>query len=45
MDIPNILVIMSDEHDRGLAGCYGDPVVRTPNLDYPRSYGRETPEE
>ncbi len=32
-DRPNILVIMSDEHDKGVLGCYGDPVVRTPNLD------------
>ncbi len=30
---PNILFIMSDEHDPGVTGCYGDPVVRTPNLD------------
>ncbi|MCW8133311.1 MAG: sulfatase-like hydrolase/transferase [Planctomycetota bacterium] len=30
---PNILVIMSDEHDRAVAGCYGDPLVRTPHLD------------
>ena len=30
---PNILCIMSDEHDVGVAGCYGDPVVRTQNLD------------
>ena len=32
-DRPNILVIMSDEHDPGVMGCYGDPVVQTPNLD------------
>lgn len=30
---PNILVIMSDQHARGKLGCYGDPLVRTPNLD------------
>lgn len=30
---PNILLIMSDEHDRKVAGCYGDKLVRTPNLD------------
>lgn len=30
---PNILVIMSDEHDRAVAGCYGDSLVRTPHLD------------
>lgn len=30
---PNILVIMTDQHSSHVAGCYGDPVVRTPNLD------------
>ena len=30
---PNILVIMSDEHDPAVTGCYGHPVVRTPHLD------------
>ena len=30
---PNILVIMTDEHDRAVAGCYGDQLVRTPHLD------------
>jgi len=30
---PNILVIMSDEHDPAVTGCYGDPIVKTPNLD------------
>jgi choline-sulfatase len=30
---PNILVIMSDEHNAGVTGCYGNPVVQTPNLD------------
>ncbi len=29
----NLLIIMSDQHSRGLMGCYGHPVVRTPNLD------------
>jgi choline-sulfatase len=29
----NVLIIMSDQHSRRIAGCYGDPVVRTPNLD------------
>jgi len=32
-DRPNILCIMSDEHDPGVLGCYGDPIVRTPHLD------------
>lgn len=29
----NVLLIMSDEHSREVAGCYGNPFVRTPNLD------------
>jgi choline-sulfatase len=30
---PNILVIISDEHDPAVTGCYGDPIIHTPNLD------------
>lgn len=30
---PNILFIMSDEHDPAVSGCYGDPLVETPNMD------------
>lgn len=30
---PNILWIMSDEHNYGVAGCYGNRLVRTPNID------------
>lgn len=29
----NLLFISSDEHSRKVLGCYGNPVVRTPNLD------------
>lgn len=29
----NLLIIMSDEHSRKVLGCYGDPIVQTPNLD------------
>ncbi len=29
----NLLHILSDQHARHVAGCYGDGVVRTPNLD------------
>ena len=29
----NVLFIMSDEHAREIAGCYGNWTVRTPNLD------------
>ncbi|OHB67805.1 MAG: hypothetical protein A2Y77_10505 [Planctomycetes bacterium RBG_13_62_9] len=30
---PNILVIMSDEHNAGVLGCYGNRIIQTPNLD------------
>ncbi len=30
---PNILVIMSDEHNASVLRCYGNSIVRTPNLD------------
>ena len=30
---PNILVIMSDEHNAGVLGCNGNDIVKTPNLD------------
>ena len=30
---PNILIIMTDEHGPSFTGCYGHPVVETPNLD------------
>jgi choline-sulfatase len=30
---PNILVIMSDEHNAGVLGCNGDALAGTPNLD------------
>ncbi len=30
---PNVLVIMSDEHDPAVSGCYGDPIAETPHLD------------
>ena len=30
---PNILVIMSDEHNASVLGRYGNSIVRTPNLD------------
>ena len=32
-DRPNLLFILSDQHSQGVAGCYGDPIVETPNLD------------
>jgi choline-sulfatase len=29
----NLLILLSDNHSRALAGCYGDPQATTPNLD------------
>lgn len=31
---PNILVVMTDDHGRWAAGCYGNREVRTPTMDY-----------
>ncbi len=33
MSKTNILVIMSDQHNVKVTGCYGDELVRTPNID------------
>ncbi len=30
----NLLLIMSDQHNRRMMGCAGHPVVQTPNLDH-----------
>lgn len=30
---PNILIIMADQHNPHVLGCYGDPIVKTPHLD------------
>jgi len=30
---PNLLYIHSDQHSPFVAGCYGDPLVKTPHLD------------
>jgi choline-sulfatase len=30
---PNLLFLFSDQHAQQVAGCYGDRLVRTPNLD------------
>ena len=29
----NLLFIMSDEHNKRVLGCYGHPMIKTPNLD------------
>lgn len=33
MSAPNLIVIMSDEHDPRYMGASGDPLIQTPNLD------------
>jgi choline-sulfatase len=35
----NLLFILSDEHQRDIAGCYGDSVAITPNIDRLASRG------
>jgi choline-sulfatase len=30
---PNLLFILSDQHTCKVTGCYGDPLIATPNLD------------
>ena len=30
---PDILIIVSDQHNASITGCYGDPLVKTPNID------------
>ena len=29
----NLVIIFSDQHSKHMLGCYGNPAVRTPNLD------------
>jgi len=38
-DRPNIVFILSDQHAANVLGCYGDEIVRTPNLDRLASEG------
>jgi choline-sulfatase len=33
MTRPNLLYILSDQHAQTVAGCFGDPLAPTPNLD------------
>jgi choline-sulfatase len=35
----NTVFILSDEHNRNIAGCYGHPFIRTPNIDRLASRG------
>jgi choline-sulfatase len=39
MNPMNLLIIMSDQHNRGMLGCYGSRIVGTPNLDELASRG------
>jgi choline-sulfatase len=32
-DKPDILMIVSDQHNASIAGCYGNSVIQTPNMD------------
>ena len=37
---PNLVVVMSDQHNPQVLGCAGDPVIRTPHLDRLAAAGR-----
>ncbi|MEE2659468.1 MAG: sulfatase-like hydrolase/transferase, partial [Candidatus Latescibacterota bacterium] len=37
--MPNVLVLISDQHSKHHLGCYGDDLVRTPHLDRLASEG------
>lgn len=39
MTQPNIIYILTDQHNPFVTGCYGDNIVRTPNLDRLASEG------
>ena len=39
MSRPNIVVIMSDEHDPYVTGCGGNRFVDTPNIDRMAAHG------
>ena len=36
---PNIILIISDDHGTDALGCYGNPVIKTPNMDQLASEG------
>ena len=36
---PNVILFVSDDHGKDALGCYGNPVIQTPNLDKLASEG------
>ncbi len=32
-DKPNVILFVSDDHGKDALGCYGNPIIQTPNLD------------
>ncbi|MRT92839.1 sulfatase [Ancylomarina sp. 16SWW S1-10-2] len=36
---PNVILFVSDDHGKDALGCYGNPVIQTPNLDQLASKG------
>ena len=38
-NLPNIVLIVADDHGTNDLGCYGNAAVKTPNLDYLASEG------
>lgn len=39
IDKPNIILFVADDHGTDALGCYGNPVIKTPNLDKLASEG------
>ncbi|WP_066626989.1 sulfatase family protein [Labilibacter marinus] len=36
---PNVILVVSDDHGKDALGCYGNPIIETPNLDKLASEG------